>query len=445
MAAKTRRPHGTGSVYQAHDHETCPPLVDGPAGDDGKPTRVRADHKCQGRWMGSVELGWNAKGIRRRKRVVGVSEKAVRAKIKEALRTFSEDDDAVVGAKPTVRTWAEQWLQNTVSRLRPTSWATNRSCVNLWIIPTIGHRRLEALTPADIRSVTRAIITAGRKPSTAQRTQVVLEKMLRDALLEGHKVPQRALMVEAPSRGESDRDAIELPDALAILAVASARPDASRWVAAFLQALRPAEALGLCWSLVNFDDHEMEISWQLKALPYNVPRDRSSGFRVPDGYVARRLDGALHLVRPKTTAGKRVIPMVPWMESALLAWREICPTSPHGLVWPRPDGRPGLDSLDRAGWATIVDAARVARVDEDGRGRRYELYEARHTTATLLREAGVDDETITAIMGHSTILSSKAYMHTSSKRTRAALNDLAATLGLTPPGDDPAPELPAAG
>lgn len=444
MAAKTRRPHGTGSVYQAHDHETCPPMVAGPPGDDGQPTQVRPDHKCQGRWIGSVELGWTTRGTRRRKRVVGASEKAVRAKIKEALRTFSEADVAVVGAKPTVKTWAEQWLTNTESKVRPKTWATNQSAIKLWIVPTIGHRRLDVLSPADIRAVARAVRAAGRRDSTAVRAHVVMMKMLKDALVEGHPVPPRVLAIEAPAANETDRDAIPLDDALQILAVASGRPDASRWVAALLQAMRPAECLGLTWSAVDFAKHRIDVSWQLQSLPYKVPRNRSSGFRVPAGYAARQLDGALHLVRPKTKSGFRAIPMVPWMEAALIAWREICPPSPHGLVWPRADGRPGVDALDRAAWVEIVDAARVARVDDDGRGRRYDLYEARHTTASLLREAGVDDETITAIMGHSTILSTRPYLHTTNPRAMAALVAVAEQLGLTPPGDD-GRELPTAG
>lgn len=425
-----RRPHGTGSVYQEH-LDTCPAPVPGPPAKNGKPTMVRPEHACEGRWVGSVELGWTANGTRRRRRVVAPSERAVRAKIRELLRTASESEAAVVGGKPTVRTWAEQWLEMTSSRLRPTAWATNRSSVRLWVVPTIGHKRLDLLTPADIRSVTRAVLAAGRASSTAHRTHVVLKGMLRAAVMEGHTVPQRVLMVEGPGAGEHDRDAIPLVDAHDILTAAAARPDASRWVAALLQGMRPAECLGLTWSCVDLEQGVIDVSWQLKALPYNVARDRSSGFRVPTGYVARQLDGALHLVRPKTAKGRRLIPLVPWMTAALTRWRAIAPESKHDLVWPRADGRPQVDTDDRARWFEVQDAARVACVD-GAEGRRYALYEARHTTATLLREAGVDDQTITAIMGHASILSTKAYLHTSSTKTRAALDAVADRLRLTP-------------
>lgn len=398
-----RRAHGTGSVYY---------------------------DAVRDRWIGSVELGWTRTGTRRRKRVVGRTEREARTKIRALLREADESETTVVGAKPTIHSWAEQWLTITQTRLRPTTWATNRSCVRAWIVPTIGHRRLDALTPADIRAVTRAVTAAGRAPSTAVRAQAVLERMLREAIMEGHTVPQRVLMVDGPAPGEHDRDAIPLPDALALLGAAAQRRDASRWVAALLQGMRPAECLGLTWDCVDLAAGVIDVSWQLKPLPYRVPRDRESGFRVPDGYTARRLAGALHLVRPKTASGRRLIPIVPWMASALEQWQADGPRSPHDLVWPRLDGRPQTDASDRGEWVRLQDVAQVARVDGE-EGRRYALYEARHTTATLLREAGVDDQTITAIMGHATILSTRAYLHTSSTRTRAALDQVAERLGLT--------------
>ena len=77
----------------------------------------------------------------------------------------------------------------------------------------------------------------------------------------------------------------------------------SRWLMAFLYAARQAECLGLTWPFVTADT--LTIAWQLQPIPYRVPRDRSSGFRVPDGYEAQQLAGRMHLVRPKSKAGWR--------------------------------------------------------------------------------------------------------------------------------------------
>lgn len=382
---------------------------------------------ARGRWEGTIELGWTERGTRKRKTVTGPTKRAVQIKLRE-LR--NSDQVLTRGGRPTVKTWADRWLEITSSELRPTAWQANRSQVVRWIVPTIGHRRLDQLTPGDRRSITTAMTRAGLASSSVTRAQAVLGKMLKDAIIEGHAVPQSVMLVKTGGGSvESGRDAIPLDDALLILAVASERPDSSRWAAAMMQGMRPAECLGLTWDAVDLDAGTLDVSWQLKSLRYRVARDRSSGFRVPNGYIAKQVDGSLHLTRPKTQAGRRVIPLVPWMSAALAAWRELAPDSRAGLVWPREDGRPQTDDADRAAWRDLCDKAQVASV-EGREGRRYALYEARHTTATLLRQAGVDDETIKAIMGHASILSTKAYLHTDSARARAALQQVADRLAL---------------
>jgi integrase len=340
------------------------------------------------------------------------------------MREAEQNQAPTVDGKPTIKVWADTWLDNTSRTLRPTTWQVNRSQVTNWIVPTIGHRRIEATRPADVRAVERAMEGAGRASSTIARCMAVLHKLLEDALIEGHAVPPAVLKVQTVGAGENDRDAIPLPDALGLLEAATQHPDGSRWVAALLQGLRPAECLGLTWDCVDLDDAVLDISWQLKPVPYKVKRDRASGFRVPRNYTARQVEGAMHLVRPKTASGQRIIPLVPWMREALLTWRELCPPSKAGLVWPGPDGSPRVDKDDRTAWVQLQDAAQVAHVDGE-LGRRFTLYEARHTTATLLREAGVDDQTIIAIMGHATILSTKAYLHTNRAKVRAALDQVA--------------------
>jgi len=446
MATKSapRRQYGTGAVTQECTPK-CPPAVE-VVGDDGKTRRARPPHPCPGRWVGSIEAGITAKGTRRRVKVTGRTQAEAKAKLKEKQRQIAAEGLPTSGAtvRATVKSWAASWLETCEATLRPKTVASYASLVRQWVLPTIGHRRLDALTPADVRAVTAAIAKAGRSAATAQRAQVVLTKMLRDAIAEGYQVPQRVLLVPTPAAGENDREAIEPRDALALLKAATALPDGSRWVAALLQGMRQGECLGLTWDCVDLDGGTLDISWQLQALPYKVRYDTSSGFRVPVGYKAVQLDGALHLVRPKSKSGTRIIPLVPWMTAALTRWRTEAPTSPHGLVWPTEDGRPRLSVDDRAAWWALQDTAQVASVDAWHRpgvetdergpvlsGRRYLLHEARHTTATLLLEAGVSESVRIAIMGHSNISITRGYEHVSQTLARRALDDVAARLGLT--------------
>lgn len=399
MPARKRRQYATGSVHH----------------------RAR-----DGRWVGTIEAGWTTKGTRRRITVTARTESECKRRLAAKQHQTAREGLGAAGAaqRTTVKAWATEWLEHSQTRLRPKTYATNASAVSCWIVPTIGAKRLDTLTPGDVRAVTQAIRTAGRSTSTAQRAHVVLAKMLRDALVEGHSIRPALLAMEAPGRAAHDRAAIPVADALAIMAIAAELPHGSRWVAALLQGMRQGECLGLTWDALDLDRGLVDVSWQLQPLPY---ADRAAGtFRVPDGYECRRLVDAYHLVRPKTHKGQRIIPLVPWMTSALTAWRDVAPKSVHGLVWPTLAGGPAGAKADLEEWKALQCTAEVGHPA----GRYYVLHEARHTTATLLLEADVDVEVIKAILGHSSVITSRGYQHVSQVMARDAMERLATRLQL---------------
>lgn len=114
------------------------------------------------------------------------------------------------------------------------------------------------------------------------------------------------------------------------------------------------------------------------------------------------------------------------MAAALAKWRDAAEPNEHGLVWPRDCGRPQKADTDLAEWHALQDEVGVRHAS----GRYYHLHEARHTTATLLLEAGVSEAVVIAIMGHSSIITTRGYQHVSQALARRALDDVAARLQL---------------
>lgn len=386
----SRRAKGTGSVYE----------------------------RAGGSWVASLDVGWTQRGTRRRITRRARTEREAKQKLRALEREFllnGAPDDAA-SARITVKGWSETWLERQERALRPQPFATTRSYVNRWVVPTIGHKRLDALSPGDVRAVAVAMERAGLATATVARGHGELIHMLNDAHADGHAVPARAREVKMSSGGSKRhaamRDALPIADALAVLDAARDRPDRARWVVALMTGLRPAEARGLTWDRVDFERGTITVEWQLKPLPYKIARDRTSGLRIPRDYEARHLHDAYHLVHPKTDSGFRVIPMVAMVADALREWAASSPRSPHGLVFPDRRGKALRDDADRAAWRDLCEAAGVGERD---------LYEARHTTATLLRAYGAPEEVIIAIMGHSSILSTKAYLHSDLDRARESL------------------------
>lgn len=411
---KQRRQYKTGSVFQACSKSAgCPDRIEG----------ERPKHRCKGRWMGTYEAGFTKAGARRRKTVTGSTEAVVKERLRMALKEFGGDETAA--KRMTVKAWSDKWLEVAEKENRPNTHTTDKAAVG-WIVEAIGHVYLDQLTPDDIEVVHKAI-EKDRSSSTAGRYHGTLSRMLKAASLRGQHVPSSVFLVKKPEAAVNDRDAMKTIEALSLLKVAADLPHGSRWVAAFLQGMRQGESLGLTWDQLTEDS--ITLAWQLQPLPYRETRDRSSGFRVPRGYDARQLDGQMHLVRPKSKAGWRQIPMLPIMWQALEAWRDIAPESPHGLVWPTLKGAPADEHEDRHEFYGMQGAAEVGH----DAGRYYFVHEARHTTGTLLRLLNVPEEIRLAIMGWSSVASGKNYEHIDAKKMREmrdALQQVATVLEL---------------
>jgi integrase len=371
--------------------------------------------KSDGRWVGTINAGWTNSGARRRVTVTAKTEAEVLRKLRDKKAALKKG--RITADRKTVKAWAGEYLAIRVRDLSPKGYNAAANPIKNWVIPTIGHRRLDQLTPADVRSVHNACREAGRQAGDVHR---VLHTMLKAAVAEGHTVAPRVLAVKAPTAPKSDRAAMTVDEGLACLKVASEIPHGTRWVFTLLYGARLGECLGLTWDAVDLeagDFGEAIIEWQLQALPYNTPRDRSSGFRVPDGYEARHLVDSFHLVRPKSRKGYRVAPLLPAVRDGLLRWRETSPESPHGLVWPNIKGRPANDKDDRAEWWALQETAGVhhptrLRKDENS-GEMvpafYHIHECRNFAATMLLESGVAEHNVTDLLGHSDVATSLRY------------------------------------
>jgi len=387
---KTRRPRGTGSIYQ---------------------------RKSDQLWVGSVIVGTRPDGRPDRRAVYAKTKSDAQRKMRDVMRQRDRGELGDSGnTRATIQQWSEAWLTMHAHKVRPKTLATDRGVVRKWIVPTIGRRRLADLTPADVRKLRDAVTDAGNTTTTAAHAQRTLMTMLKAAVREGLTVPPRVFLVDMPSKSVNDRSAIPVDQALAMLRVARERPDATRWVAALLQGMRQGEALGLTWDCVNLDAGLLDVSWQLQSL--------TKGHATPDRWEARHLVDGYWLTRPKTNAGQRLIPLVPWMRAALVEARDSWTPNPYGLVWVTGEGGPISAAKDRAAWQQIQREAGAAHPS----GRLWHVHEARHTTATMLLRAGVDRAIIEAILGQAVLV--KSYLHVGQDDTRKALEGLSGALRL---------------
>jgi integrase len=208
-----------------------------------------------------------------------------------------------------------------------------------------------------------------------------------------------------------------------------------------MMGLRQGEALGLQWDRVNFADKTIELSWQLQTLDVEhgcVPSDPSlqvcgEPFKykcpevrikdMPPGFEFVHLQNTLYLTRPKTERSKRKLPMPDALAQVLaVQWEQTKgEPNPHNLVWHEPDGRAITIVADSRNWAKAVERAGLPH---------FKLHSARHTTATLLKDMGVDQQIIMHLLGHTTEKTTAIYAAITDSVGREAIDKLGDLLQL---------------
>jgi len=393
----------------------------------------------RGYWVGGIELPPGPDGKRRLKRVMRKS----RNDCLDALRDIKKQLDAgTIATAPstTVGKWLDNWLDNILPQrdIKPTTVYQYGNMIRLHLKPHLGAKRLGKLQPADIRAAYKAIqASAGGR--TAQKADQVLRLAIKSALREGIVGSNVMDRVDKPTHHARASMAFDSLTATHIITTAVDVQGAmwgARWATGFLTGARESEVLGLEWSRVDLERAVIDISWQLQRLKKShgcgdpvdgkFPCGRvRSGFcpqahwDLPPHIDYRECAGTLVWTTPKTRAGQRLIPIVPALVEILRRLQDDGTPNPHGLVFHHPDGRPIDQERDQKAWKELLIAANVPHAPQ---------HTVRHSTATLLLEAGVDAHVVQSVIGHTDIATTRGYMHVNLDLARQAWANLAAIM-----------------
>lgn len=391
--------------------------------------------RANGMWIGVVELP-TQDGRRRQKRVSSMDRNKCIDKLKK-LRRDVEDGYLPVTASTTVEKWLDRWMNEIHhTQIRPTTRISYETTIRLYINPSIGSKRLDKLTPEHVRQMQR--FAAETSDQAAWKAHVVLQAALKDAVREGLLRRTVTDAVHKPRFLATPRTALTTEQAKHLLRCSINNGDrmATRWAAALLVGGRQGEMIGLTWDRVDLDHGLIDLSWQLQQMPKQHGCGPKTGegwpcgkqrahtcpkggwHQLPADFEYRHLVGSVVLTRPKTRAGWRVVPLPEplWLLLMDPVLREG--PNPHNLVWHHQDGRPLRPREDYRNWQDALKAADLPAAP---------LHVARHTTATLLAEAGVPEQVRMEILGQSAVAAHRGYVHMDVAHRRealAALNDL---------------------
>lgn len=378
--------------------------------------------EASGLWAVAIELPpvkWKDDGtpIRNRKVVRFATRTEADAALRE-LRDQKRKTGTLPGSSPTVQAWFTTWLNKHVTpNKRPRTADTYRTYVEQYIVPALGPRtRLAKLTPDSIRQITAFIASKGLKGTTARNAYHYTANALDVALREGIIHTNPARLVEPPRKNKPELDVFTLDDAIRLLKWLGVNdhPDRALWATYLLTGARRGEIAGLERNRVG---DTLDLSWQLQRIVHAHGCGGTCGkaragncpervIELPADYEHRHVSGGLYLTRPKSSAGWRIVPLVEPLRSILLDHLNKAADNPWGLVFS------GVHK--RYGTVIPPDPDRITHEwpilrDEIFGSRDVRLHDIRHSTVDLLYLAGVPEDLIQEIVGHSTRTMTRQY------------------------------------
>jgi integrase len=241
--------------------------------------------------------------------------------------------------------------------------------LRLHVLPDVGALSIAKLRRADVQALADRLLAAGQDPSTVRNSIKPLRVIYRRAIRAGDVSVNPCTNLDLPAvRGRRDR--IASRDQAADLIAALRSDDHALWGTAFYAGLRLGELRAMKWSDID--------------LSAGVIR------------VERALDQKGAMIRPKSAAGVRTVPIPKALRSLLAAHRlqRVGEGFVFGSTLTTPFTPSAVLRRCRLRWSKIEALKPLAD---------FGLHEARHTFASLMIDAGVNAKALTEYMGHSSI------------------------------------------
>ncbi|MEV2909281.1 site-specific integrase [Paenibacillus larvae] len=376
-------------------------------------------------WRLTIDLGYNPDGSRNRLRKKVVVEDKALLKTKKKLREYLEDElhkfkieveagEYIAPQKMTLKQfieneWEPKYASNT-ENLSPLTYETYMHFIESRIMPVFGHKNLEDIRTLHIITFINDLSKPGARkdrkddtlsPGTIQFIHRVLKNIFSRAT-EWQLIKTNPIVgVKKPKVEQPEIDFYDENEAREVIKALYQEP--RRWrlliLGAMLGGCRRGELVGLEWSDVDFENKTLSI--------------RKS--------ISLTVDSRAIEKEPKSKSSIRTIDMPEWyMEELKVHEREWKKEKLFiGGKWLGGDrqyvfhagyGKPFFHNTPTTWWRKFIKRHNLKRV---------RFHDLRHSSATLLIEAGASMKAIQKRLGHSKHqTTADVYAHVTKKVSR---------------------------
>lgn len=249
------------------------------------PRRVRVERNIYRRPSGVYEIGFKDGAGKQRWRTVEGGITAARAARDELLSRCHRGERVASDRRLRLADAAAKWLDGPVRDLRPRTQECYRSALERHLLPAIGNRRLDSISPDDLSILVRELRRDGLSEATIVVVIGVANRVYRYAARRlgwsGTNPVALLLPSERPKPSQGKRRRIFQGRELEQTVEVAAEPFPTLFTVAALTGARLSELLGLTWDdvrLQDVDDAEITFGWQVDRYGHRRPTktDRSA-------------------------------------------------------------------------------------------------------------------------------------------------------------------------
>jgi integrase len=336
-----------------------------------------------GRWVGTLDLGRDTNGRRRRYVVYGQLRREVAGKLDEARKRLAADEP-VKDARVTVAAFVDDWIEKALpaSGRRATTQANYATIAKTHLAPPpFGALTLDKLRPSDVEALLTAKRDAGLSDSTVRLIYTVCRAVLDVAVRDGIVRRNVAAAVKRPNIKRTDARYLNADEVWKLLDAAKGDRLEALITLMLGTGLRRGEALALHWQDVDLNAGVVRVRWTLARV------DRTLVFDEPKTERSRRF---VSLPSPVVEALRRHRVALAEERLAAQVWK---PWADHDdLVFPTQIGTPTDPRNALRAFAGIAERAKLTGLT---------LHTLRHSTASALIASGAHIKVIQEMLGHS--------------------------------------------
>jgi integrase len=283
------------------------------------------------------------------------------------------------GTQVTLGQFIENWLNGKEISRRPRTVFLYRQLTQQYILPALGHMKLQDIQPAHLKQLYVMKRDEGRGARTIQLIHSLLFSVLKQAMKEGILSRNPAEAVDRPRVEQAEFQILTEAQARQFLIAVTGSEFEALFYLALTTSMRQGELLGLKWSDLDWEKGTLLVQRQLQQVENKgyafVPPKTKAGRRdikIGDASLNQLASHRERQKEAKAVAGKR--------------WQE------NNLIFPTTIGTPLDNHRVTREFKSILEKAGLPNI---------RFHDLRHTSISLLLEMGTPVNTVQRRAGHS--------------------------------------------